>query len=204
MRNQVVVGVLLVVAFGGPAAKADMLDQTTYTINFTGTTPLPTGSFTYDPDTKLFSNFLVTWNGTQFDLTSSANSLVFPPVYLTCLDSSTPITATFDFMKGSCNPPPDGYRIYWAAIAEPPAQQGFPVPGWKTFDFVLTNDSGYYLYLQASADYSDSSYVTASGQWTTAESSTVPEPSSLVLVTTALLGIVCAKKRIVPGLPTKV
>ena len=72
MRNQVVVGVLLVVAFGGPAAKADMLDQTTYTINFTGTTPLPTGSFTYDPDTKLFSNFLVTWNGTQFDLTSAA------------------------------------------------------------------------------------------------------------------------------------
>jgi len=90
MRSQFVVGILLIVAFAGPAAKADMVDQTTYTINFTGTTPLPTGSFTYDPDTKLFSNFLVTWNGTQFDLTSSANNLVYPPVYLFCLANFAP------------------------------------------------------------------------------------------------------------------
>src|ERR1035438_3957196 len=48
----------------------------TYNINFTttgGLAPL-SGTFTYDLTLNTFTNFLVTWDGTTFDLRSEANS----------------------------------------------------------------------------------------------------------------------------------
>jgi len=48
-----------------------------YRIEFSGESaigsPLPSGSFVYDPDVG-FSDFLVNWNGVTLDLTSSANA----------------------------------------------------------------------------------------------------------------------------------
>jgi hypothetical protein len=53
------------VAFAGPVD---------YSINFSGVGTLPTlGGFTYDPSVG-FSNFVVTWFGLSFDLTSAANA----------------------------------------------------------------------------------------------------------------------------------
>src|SRR5262245_16018288 len=56
------------------AAQAAPLD---YTITFTqteGPGPTPTsGSFTYDDEATLFTNFFVSWNGVTFDLTPWAN-----------------------------------------------------------------------------------------------------------------------------------
>jgi len=63
------------IALAARPANADTV--TTYTINFTTTRggPAPvSGSFTYDSTVQSFSNFLVTWNNTAFDLTASANA----------------------------------------------------------------------------------------------------------------------------------
>jgi hypothetical protein len=72
----IVPALFLVAALGAPNAQAtDII--TDNTITFTGSpgTLLPTaGSFQYDVTTPSFLDFLVVWNGTTFDLTSSANS----------------------------------------------------------------------------------------------------------------------------------
>jgi sugar lactone lactonase YvrE len=54
-----------------------LLSATQYTIYFTPTagSPSPTGSFNYDPTiANSFSNFIVRWNGLDFDLTGGANT----------------------------------------------------------------------------------------------------------------------------------
>jgi hypothetical protein len=108
MRHQLGISILLLAAIGPPAAMADLLDSTTYTINFTGGPLLPTaGSFTYDPDTPNFTNFLVTWDGVPFDLTSAANDPIIgiggnPP----CIGAATGAAATFLLLSGACSPPP--------------------------------------------------------------------------------------------------
>ena len=98
---QFVISALLVVTWGAPAATADPSDQTTYTIIFNGTGLLPTaGSFTYDPDTQVFTNFMVKWNGTDFDLTSSANSIGPFPLALDCLYNSYPTASGIRLLEG--------------------------------------------------------------------------------------------------------
>jgi hypothetical protein len=72
MRLQWGIGVLLIAAFGAPAARADV-----YQINFAGDPPnlLPTaGSFNYDPTAQTFTAFLVTWDSFVFDMTNFANA----------------------------------------------------------------------------------------------------------------------------------
>jgi hypothetical protein len=65
----------MIAALVAPAAMADPIDLTPYTLSFSGSPLLPSsGSFTYDPDTPHFTSFLVTWQGIIFDLTSSANA----------------------------------------------------------------------------------------------------------------------------------
>ena len=53
----------------GPASGT----ATDYAIDFSGTGAAPTASFDYDPTTTMFSNFVVMWNGYNFDLTATAN-----------------------------------------------------------------------------------------------------------------------------------
>jgi hypothetical protein len=56
------------------AAHAAAID---YTMTFTlteGSGPPPTGSFTYDADATLFTNFHVFWQGVDFDVTNATNS----------------------------------------------------------------------------------------------------------------------------------
>lgn len=73
IMRSLVVALLLV----GPCALPAFAGQVNYQIDFTGAsvmnTPLPFGSFAYDPAGG-FSNFFVNWNGVTFDLTSSANA----------------------------------------------------------------------------------------------------------------------------------
>jgi hypothetical protein len=65
-----------------------------YDLNFSGGTPNPiSGSFTYDAGpgvgTPIFSNFVVTWQGITFDVTSAANS---PTVFAQCAGLGSPET----------------------------------------------------------------------------------------------------------------
>ena len=45
-----------------------------YTLQFTGANPAPTGGFIYDDSAKVFKNFIVRYQGINFDLTASANA----------------------------------------------------------------------------------------------------------------------------------
>jgi hypothetical protein len=102
----------LFAAISAPNARADVI--TDYTITFTGASPAltPTGSFTYDSTVPTFSNFLISWDGLTFDLTSSANApqIGFLP---TCLTSNTGASTAFSLLSQCASDPNAG----WGAVA---------------------------------------------------------------------------------------
>jgi hypothetical protein len=117
MRLQCGIGVLLIAAFGAPAAKADL-----YQINFTGDlgSLLPTaGSFTYDPTAQTFTAFTVTWDGMVFDLTNFANAPTAEPTFPGCIGSNTAGSAAFALLSGACNPPQPEEGTSWGADSNP-------------------------------------------------------------------------------------
>ena len=70
-----------------------------YNIQFTTTSGSPTpasGSFFYDPDVPVFSNFLVVWNGISFDMTAAANNPKF--AWGACNTAGNGAADTFDFL----------------------------------------------------------------------------------------------------------
>ena len=72
----------------------------TYVINFSGSGLLPTtGSFSYDSALAVnpFTNFQITWNGINFDLTSSANA----PNGAVIPCGNTP-ASLFNVLNGGC------------------------------------------------------------------------------------------------------
>ena len=75
---------------------------------------LPAGAFTYDASIPQFTNFVVYWDGIQFDLTSAANglSIASPP---SCLGGATGPAAVFKFLlQTGCDP---SFGVYeWFAI----------------------------------------------------------------------------------------
>ena len=66
-------GAAMATAFCAPASAI----PTQYDIAFSGGSPTPTGSFSYDPTVPTFADFTVMWNGLDFDLTGAANNPVF-------------------------------------------------------------------------------------------------------------------------------
>jgi len=191
MRRQLRISVLLCAAFCAPAAMADPVDLTTYTINFTGSGLLPTaGSFTYDPDTYTFSSFLVVWDGLTFDLTNRANNPAESTPDPSCIGSLTGGAATWALLSGSCTPPASGFTTDWGADTTQ-----------SLFRFISFNEATPEVYIDvAASDAPTSGDFGANGQWTlTATTAAVPEPSSIP-VTIALLSVaLIARKRIVPG-----
>lgn len=196
MRHQLWISVLLIAAFGAPVAMADLIDLTTYTINFTGTGTLPTaGMFTYDPDTTTFTSFLVTWHGVSFDLTSSANAplvaLSFP---LPCLSGLSGAAASFALLQGACPSGPVGSVVVteWDAVDNPPFN--------PFFDFLTTNGPAEIQVLAFPQQIVQPFTDQGVGGWSISpKGAAVAEPSSLTLVTTLLCAFV-ARRRISNGL----
>jgi hypothetical protein len=167
----------LLLAVGG---RPILATPTYYTIDFSisNSSPLPvSGSFYYDSSTPVFTDFTVLWDGTTFDLTSSANG---PQLSGTaCTGGQTGAAATFVLLT-AC-PGAD-----WVAYNNEPAN-----PGYDGFEFINPGTTTIYIF--------DS--VPGSGAYTepfgTFQSQAVPEPGATSLIT---IGLACLlRKRIARG-----
>ena len=149
-----------------------------YTINFTTDSgPAPTGSFTYDDAVPVFTDFLVTWDSIQYDLTPDANapSISGPPA---CIGSATGAAATFLLMSGSC-----ASTAVWQGAPFNPSSFSFHALFFSGQTFTLIDISG---------EGPSGPIELGSGSWTiTADS--VPEPSTLAL--TAIAGALLTARR---------
>lgn len=181
---------LLFAAVSAPYAYADTL--TDYTVNFTLTAGsfLPTsGSFTYDSTNPSFSNFLVAWDGAIYDLTSSANSPVTNGTFPPCIGGLTGAAASFALLSGQCTPPAAGFQTYWEG-----ENNGFTA----FFQFITYANVGFEALevFQLQQTVTGQAFGLGQGPWTLS-ASPVPEPSTLVLLLTALLSVaIVARTRI--------
>jgi hypothetical protein len=158
---------------------------TDYTINFNlmYTSPGidgPSGSFVYDPDVG-FSNFLVSWDGYNFDLTAAANAPFVGSAPGPCDPTGLANAASSFYIlsnPGACSSLP-GYTTFWNAYVYtgPPQTPGFSFyadspPGHPDFIAIGVNDGG-----------GNTSLVSGGATWTlTAQTAGVPEPSTAVMI----------------------
>jgi hypothetical protein len=196
-RHTICIWLLVIAAFGVPAANASPI---TYTINFTlgggGTLP-SAGSFAYDSGTHTFSAFSVTWEGIAFDLTGSANA---PVTAGSPCGALTGGAASFALLSGACALD----TVDWFS-------HKLPSPEFAFTTFVDPTNS---ILIWANAGSPTPPYDTSGGNWTLSAGGTggggggggsaVPEPTSLTLMVSGLFsGAVVARKRFL-GLASRI
>ena len=149
------IGLLILLAAALVSPPVAMATPMTYFVNFSGGPTLPAlGVFTYDA-TSGFSNFLVSWNGTLFDLTSAANT---PGVGGACPGASSSPATGFALMDHSlCS----GVFSRW---------NGSQASGLNSFSFynetlALPAQTGAFINANMSAAF-DPFPVNAAGDWT--------------------------------------
>jgi hypothetical protein len=190
MQKTLWVVTLLFVASAAPLARAGSIIN--YTITFatsTGTNPT-SGSFTYNSTTPQFSNFLVTWDGITFNLTSSANN--------PSTDSSG--------CSGEASTPAYAFEIMSQTVTGCPSK---PVYDWLA-EYITTSPAHtFFSFLLFTAPGSDgiaqnlmppppgSTVVGQGFSWTIKPAvSATPEPSSLLLFGTSLLGLAPFRRKL--------
>ena len=183
MPKSLLIFTLLCVASAAPLARADSVAN--YTITFTTSTGTPpaSGSFTYDSTAPQFSNFFVSWDGITFNLTASANH---PFTNASgCSGESSTAAYSFELLSQTVPGCPSSPVYDWAAeyITTSPAH--------TYFSFNLFTSPGADQIYQNLAPPPPGSVVVGQGfAWTiTPAVTSTPEPSSLFLLATTLLGL---------------
>lgn len=165
---------------------------TTYTINFSGGSPTPSGSFTYDSSTQTFTNFLITWNSIVFNFTTLANADPNLYLYGACnVANGLDPADLFAALNGS---PSCGSRS-WSSFRN----SGSPVHD----EFMFFGEPLVIDYFALSVHITPPSsprapLAFASGSFSISPTQQVPEPSCLLLMSTG--GVLLAlRRRRAPG-----
>ena len=192
MRKSLWVFTLLFVASAAPLARADSI--TNYTITFTTSTGTPptSGSFTYNSTTPQFSDFFVSWDGITYNLTASANNPFTGGSG--CSGESSTAAYTFEILSQTVTgcPGPATPVYDWAA------EYITTSPSHTYFSFNLFTSPGKDQIFENLAPPPPGSVVVGQGfAWTiTPAVTSTPEPSSLLLFGTSLLGLAPFRRKL--------
>jgi len=179
---------VVVIAVAAGAGAAPM----TYFVGFSGVGTLPAlGAFTYDAAAPGFSNFIVLWNGTLFDLTSAANA---PNIGGACAGAASSPETGFALMDHSmCG----GLFSRWFGNQDV-ASSTF---GFYNETLALPAQTGATILATGPGSNDPFSFFGA-GEWTLTElpggpvPPSAPEPSTAMLV--LLAGLIIAACRAIP------
>ena len=159
----------------------------TYNINFTNGSPNPTsGSFQYDSaGSGTFSNFIVLWQGFNFDLTSQANA---PSVSGSCVSSAS---NSFALLNGTLACVQTGPGPVWGADSSDSTALGFADFEIQGFDSSSLND----LIIQDVIFVEGTQPPLTRGNFTITNPVATPEPGSIALAFIGGASLLAWKRR---------
>lgn len=184
-------GVAVCATLLAPAASAAPIN---YTINFTPTSGIaPTsGTFTYDSSLSLgsrFSSFIVVWQALTFDLTPEANA----PSFSGSACGTSGSSDAFPLMSGNACSTHFGGFPNWDAVISP---QQFPQDFFRFRDISLSGSDSETLFEEGPAISQSANGASATGGYSiSAQGSSTPEPSSMVLLSTGGIALWLLRRR---------
>lgn len=175
-----------------------------YHIDFTLTfgSIMPTGSFDYDAEVPLFSNFVVEWNGFSFDLTESANAPTFrnySPQDCTSELGPNPATGFALMIPSACVIDHYSFGTQWVGNVYPARtiiDDGYESPSRAHFEFAAINAAAFQA-VGILTDIYDVEHgpriISSAGVWVVTPAQ-VSEPDIAALTLTSLIAMVAVRR----------
>jgi hypothetical protein len=170
-----IIPVLLSLAVGATSARADETTDGTFVFSLTSGSAPTAGSFVYDNTTSEFTSFSITWDGLTYtpSIPIGNDEAVFDNLPTSPTDAETWCGAGPTSSGQSCIP----VESVYGAV-------GGLQPGFYLF---IPNGVEFFAIGQPATTNMDDAYAT--GTYTVTETTVTPEPASMVLFGTGLVGI---------------